>query len=333
VSSVDPGQARRAPAVAGSFYPADPAALARLVDRLLADAEARAAAAAADRPGALLGILVPHAGLAYSGAVAATAWRLIARAWPDVGLTVVLLGTNHRAGWLHGVGAWEAGAWLTPLGDVGVDDEVASTIVRLGQPFMVERSAHRGEHSIEVQLPFLQRAARLARIVPLAVSVGVGREAVEAGELLGRAMAGLVDEARPVILAISSDMAHYPDAEHCARVTAQLSPSITRLDPIALAAAEQSLVGRGIPDLACGMCGIEPAVMGLAALRAMGAAGGRVLGTATSADAGGPRDSTVGYLAAGFFRGRAQDVATAIRSPSKVPEPAPSGSPPGPAAP
>jgi AmmeMemoRadiSam system protein B len=313
----------RQPAVAGTFYPAEPDRLADLVGGLLAEAGRRTAEAVGDlgarerqpafgrqptdRP--LLGILVPHAGLVYSGVIAAAGWRLLAagndgpRSAARLGApptTVVLLGTNHAAAWLDGVGAWEAGAWRTPLGDLGVDADLARAILALGDPFVIDRAAHTGEHSIEVQLPILRAVMPQTRIVPLAVATGTGPDAIAAGGRLGALLAARRARGERIGLAISSDMAHYPPAIACARTTSELLPSMLALDATALAHAEGALRRAGIPGLACGMCGIEPAVLGLAALRAMGAARGLPLAAATSADAGGPPDRTVGYLAVGF---------------------------------
>jgi hypothetical protein len=305
----------RQPAVAGSFYPGSPAELRRLVGTLLA-AAARlpgASSGEADGLGLPIGLLVPHAGLVYSGIPAAAAWACVGRQslGPDgpgpsepgngePGLVVVLLGTNHRAAWLDGVGAWDAGAWAIPTGEVEVDGALASEVVALGSPFEVDHAAHRGEHSLEVQLPLLVAVAPGARIVPLAVSAGTGRRAIEAGERLGRLLAGRRAAGARIVLAISSDMAHYPPADACARATEALLPAILGLDAARLASLEEDMRVAGIRGLACGMCGIEPAVLGLAALRAMGATTGTVLAASTSADAGGPPDHTVGYLAARF---------------------------------
>ncbi len=164
---LDPASLGRPPAVAGSFYPDDPDDLAELVDGLLAAARPPGDAVAATPPGRTR----RHPGAARRAGlqrlVAAVAWRLAANAAPT---TLVLLGTNHRAGWLHGVGVWDAGPWRTPLGAVEVDDGLAAEIVALGPPFTVDRDAHRSEHSLEVQLPFVARAMPGTRIVPLAVS-------------------------------------------------------------------------------------------------------------------------------------------------------------------
>ncbi len=280
----------REPAVAGAFYPAEPSRLTALVAQLLA---------AANRPAldrSLVGLLVPHAGLAYSGVVAAAGWHGVGMSWPDAPVTVVLLGTNHGASWLDGVAGWGPGAWRTPLGEVPIDAELSEEVLGLGPPFLVDREAHLREHSIEVQLPILQTVAPQARIVPLAVSTGTGDDAIAAGLRLGALLARRRAADHPVVLAISSDMAHYPAAAACAHATDDQLPPILDLDPISLAVTEAALVAGGTPGLLCGMCGIEPAVFGVSALRAMGAGRGIALAAATSADAGGPADRTVGYL-------------------------------------
>jgi AmmeMemoRadiSam system protein B len=295
----------RWPAVAGSFYPDDPADLAELVDGLLA--------AAGDLPGvradrhegrrAPTGILAPHAGLAYSGVVAAAGWATIADG-PDghdrPPLTVVLLGTNHVAPWLRGVAVWPTGTWDTPTAVSEIDEDLTEAILDLGAPFAADPEAHQGEHSIEVQLPLLGAVAPSARIVPLAIGTGTGEAAIEAGRRLGRLLAARRAEGSRIVLAISSDMAHYPVAEVCEQVTRGHLPALLRVDAAALAAREHALREEAPRGVACGMCGIEPAVLGLAALHAMGAETGTMLAAATSADAGGPRQRTVGYLAVRF---------------------------------
>lgn len=294
----------RPAAVAGSFYPAGSGQLRHMVGALF-DAAARLPGAGAATSGRVtpIGILVPHAGLAYSGVTAAAGWSCLGgrtEVVADGSPTVVLLGTNHRAGWLDGVGVWDTGAWSTPAGDAIVDVALARDVVALGPPFIVDRKAHLGEHSLEVQLPLLSAVEPSARIVPLAVSGGTGAEAVEAGTRLGELLGARRAAGDRIVLAISTDMAHYPDADACGRVTQTLLPAILGLDPATLAAEEARLRRGGIRDLACGMCGIEPSVLGLAAMRAMGVVGATVLAASTSANAGGPRDRTVGYLAVRF---------------------------------
>ncbi len=325
--------AARPPAVAGAFYPGDGRLLEAMVDELLANAARRFPTSANSGLGAVAGILVPHAGLVYSGGAAAAGWRSLLEpapgsaapgapvpaspaagpaasgtpaprasrgsAPPTSAPTIVLLGTNHGAGWLDGVGAWVGGAWETPLGDVALDVELTGAVLRLGAPFEPDSRCHLEEHSLEVQLPLVRRLAPGARIVPLSVGAGRGPDAVEAGERLGALLATRRRAGEHIVLAISSDMAHYPAAGVAEQVTARLLPPILERAPEALAELETAVCWEQ-PGVSCGMCGIEPAVLGLAALRAMGAGPGVVLASATSADAGGDPRRTVGYLAVAF---------------------------------
>jgi AmmeMemoRadiSam system protein B len=289
----------RPTAVAGAFYPADPGRLGQLVAGLFEEASVLAASPAGGGGGLPLGLLVPHAGLVYSGVVAAAGWACVDLIGGEP-VTIVILGTNHSAGWLDGVGAWDGGSWAGPGGETEVDGSLVAEVVALGAPFIADRAAHLGEHSIEVQLPLLAAVAPGARIVPLAVACGTGRRATDAGDRLGRLLAARRAAGERLVLVISTDMAHYPAASACAEATERLLPPIISLGAAALARLEASMRDARIPGLACGMCGIEPAVLGLAALRAMGATTGVPLAAATSADAGGPANRTVGYLAVRF---------------------------------
>ena len=284
----------REPAVAGTFYPADPNRLGPLVDALLTGATA------VPRPDGLagspvLGLLAPHAGLAFSGAVAASSWRLAGEIEPT---TIVLAGTDHQA-WASGVGVWTGGPWKTPLGEVQIDLALARRIAALGPAFETDDSAHEAEHSLEVQLPLLNRACPRARIVPLAVSPRL-RNHADAGARLGSLLADLRAAGERILLVASSDMAHYPPANVCEAVDRQLLVPLLRLDGDSLLALETELLRANLPGLVCGLCGIDPVRFSLAALTAMGSTRGLLLAAATSADAGGDRRRTVGYAAAAF---------------------------------
>jgi len=284
----------REPAVAGTFYPADPNRLGPLVDALLTGATA------VPRPDGLagspvLGLLAPHAGLAFSGAVAASSWRLAGEIEPT---TIVLAGTDHQA-WASGVGVWTGGPWKTPLGEVQIDLALARRIATLGPAFETDDSAHEAEHSLEVQLPLLNRACPRARIVPLAVSPRL-RNHADAGARLGSLLADLRASGERILLVASSDMAHYPPANVCEAVDRQLLEPLLRLDGDSLLALETELLRANLPGLVCGLCGIDPVRFSLAALTAMGSTRGLLLAAATSADAGGDRRRTVGYAAAAF---------------------------------
>jgi AmmeMemoRadiSam system protein B len=284
----------RRPAVAGAFYPAEPVRLSALVANLVS-AAARMPRPADLEPSAVVGLMVPHAGLVYSGIIAALGWNLAGEVGPA---TVVLAGTDHQA-WAEGVGVWTGGPWQTPLGDVAVDMDLAARIAALGPPFAPDDPAHFEEHSIEVQLPLLGTTSPAARIVPLAVSTRL-REHALAGKRLGQLLAERREAGERILLVASSDMAHYPPAAVCEKADAELFEPLLRLDADALAALDDDLQRRRLPGLVCGLCGIDPVRVTLAAVAVLGARRGILLGAATSADAGGDPRRTVGYAAAAF---------------------------------
>jgi len=284
----------RQTAVAGTFYPAEPERLSQLVATLLAVA-AEVPRPAGLNPGAVAGLLVPHAGLVYSGAIAALSWALVGEIGPA---TIVLAGTDHQA-WADGVGVWTGGPWQTPLGNVAIDDALAAEIAALGPPFAPDDAAHMTEHSLEVQLPLLVRVCPEARIVPLAVSPRLTSHS-EAGAMLGRLLTRSRAAGASILLVASSDLAHYPPASVCEETDAELLEPLLRLDAEELRAAEARILRAHRPGLVCGLCGIDPVRVTLAALTEIGATRGILLGAATSADAGGDPRRTVGYAAAAF---------------------------------
>jgi AmmeMemoRadiSam system protein B len=284
----------RQPAVAGSFYPAEPNRLDALVASLLAGA-ARVPRPDDLRPDAVAGLLVPHAGLVFSGLIAALSWALAGEIGPA---TIVLAGTDHQA-LAEGIGVWTGGPWRTPLGDIPVNDDLAGTIAALGPPFAPDDAAHLEEHSLEVQLPLLARTCPGARIVPLAVSPRL-RSHARAGATLGRLLAKRRAAGESILLVASSDLAHYPPARICEDTDAELLVPLLQLDAEALRAEEDAVLRADRPGLVCGLCGIDPVRVALAALTEMGASRGILLGAATSADAGADPRRTVGYAAAAF---------------------------------
>jgi AmmeMemoRadiSam system protein B len=299
--------ARRRAANAGSFYPADPAALARQVDGLIAAgrrlvaASAAGVATSADRPDSVLGApplgaLVPHAGLMYSGTVAAAGWVALG---PDVD-TVLIAGTNHYA-WFEGVGVWAGGAWETPLGDVDIDETWRDALLGLGEPFVGTAEPHAAEHSIEVQLPLLARVLPRARIAPFAVSLGNGDACVAAGRRVGRLLGAAVESGERVALVASSDLVHYPADDLAREVDARVLEPILALDAAGAFGREMEIRARRLPNVACGMCGVDPVTFALAALREAGARRASLLVHATSADVpAGDAARVVGYAAVLF---------------------------------
>lgn len=291
--------APRRAAHAGTFYPAHPADLVRQVDRLLEDARGGRRLAA----GLPLGLLVPHAGLDWSGHVAACAWLQLEPNRLRTGRppTVVLLGTNHFDRGSRGVSVWPGGPWLTPIGEIGIDERLRERVLALGVPFVARADPHLAEHSVEVQLPFLLRVRSDARIVPLLVGPLDVDDRTAGGAALGYLLAQVRDAGDPVVLVASSDLAHYPGRSVANEVDDESLRAITALDADRLTRHELAAEASAVRGLDCALCGIEPVSLGIAALPAMGATRGRVLAHATSADAPeGKPERVVGYGAVRF---------------------------------
>ena len=205
----------RAPAVAGTFYPADPDELRALVARCLAEP----VAPPPDEPLAKA-FVVPHAGYVYSGCVAAAAYRRIARHAGRVS-RVVLLGPAHRA-FLRGLAAPRADAFSTPLGVIRIDRPALDGLFDLPQ-LAVSDAPHAGEHSLEVQLPFLQTVLHDFKLVPLVVGDALDEEVQE---VLARLWGG-----SETLVLVSSDLSHYHDSETARRIDAESRRAVEALQP------------------------------------------------------------------------------------------------------
>ena len=284
---------RRA-AHAGTFYPSEAGALLGLVDGLLGNVPRQVRPISAH---AVLGVLVPHAGLESSGFVAAAGWALLATIHPT---TIVVLGTDH-AGRAMGASVWTDGPWSGPLGDVLVDRGLAERIVALGPPFRADNAAHEQEHSIEVQMPFIARACPGARIVPMLVGAARPGVAEVAGAWLGRIVADLRADGERVVLVASSDLAHYPPVSVAREIDRRVIEPILRLDGNELLRVETEIRASGEPGVSCGMCGLDAVRCMLAAVEEGGATHGSLLAEGTSANRpGSDPDRTVGYAAIAF---------------------------------
>ncbi len=261
----------RLSAVAGRFYPSDPAELTALVHKY-AKADSQAA------PVRIRACLVPHAGYVYSGHVAGAVFARII-----LPKRILILGVRHYPrGELAAI--LSSGAWRTPLGDAPIDEALAGAL-RKACPLLREDSvAHSAEHSLEVQLPFLQVLLPGFTFVPVALGTVRFDDLVTVGEALARVLETANED---VLLLTTSDLNHYED------------DATTRVKDHK--AIDQLLArnARGLYD-ACrnediSMCGLGPAVAMLTALNALGAKNSDLVKYATSADVSGDRDAVVGY--------------------------------------
>jgi AmmeMemoRadiSam system protein B len=259
----------RAPAVAGFFYPEDPDELAAAVDACLAGAAPPRAGEPAPKA-----LVVPHAGYVYSGPVAASAYARIA---PHAGAIrrVVLLGPAHRV-FVRGLAAPRADGFATPLGVVPIDRAAVDAVAALPQ-LAVSDAPHAGEHSLEVQLPFLQRLLGEFALAPFAVGEA---SAEEVAEVIDRLWGG-----PETLVLVSSDLSHYHDYATARRLDRATRASIEALEP-----------GELGPDSACGrapLCGL----LRVARRRGLRA---ETLDLRSSGDTAGGRERVVGYGAWAF---------------------------------
>jgi len=259
----------RPPAVAGAFYDARP-------DRLREDVLRNLPPGASPEPA--VGAIVPHAGYVYSGPVAGQVYARL-----EIPRTVVVLCPNHT-GRGRPAALDPSDSWRTPLGDVPIDADAASRLMTLAPSIERDSEAHRREHSLEVQLPFLQVRRPDVSIVPVCLGearLGLCRE-------IGEALANLRSESEepPLILA-SSDMNHYESREVGRRKDERALARAEALDPEGLF--------RTVLDESISMCGFLPATALLFAARKAGATRARVVARRDSGDETGDVSSVVGY--------------------------------------
>src|SRR5688572_6042973 len=274
----------RRSAVAGSWYPGTHDGLAREVDGHLASA------APGQSHGCPRAIIAPHAGLMYSGPVAAHAYALVQ---PCQYSAVVLVGPSHFVGFT-GVSLWPRGSWQTPFGDVEVATELAAAIAAESAEILDHPAAHGREHSLEMQLPFVARLLPGVPIVPLVMGYQTRRTAFALGDALGRALASQRPSAGgEILLVASSDLSHYEDAATAARLDGVVLRHVEALDAAGLMAALER-----DPRHACGG---GPMVSVLHAASRLGATRARVLRYADSGDVSGDKASVVGYMAAAIW--------------------------------
>lgn len=257
----------RPAAVAGRFYPGDPQVLLGDVQSFLSPREKNSPA---------LGCVIPHAGYIYSGHVAGAVFAQL-----ELPQRFIILCPNHT-GRGTPLSIMSRGSWQTPLGDALIDVELAAQLKQRFPLLSEDAEAHRAEHAIEVELPFLQALKSSFTFVPIAL--GTGQFPVLKN--LGEAIAEVVREERVLIIA-SSDMNHYE------------SDSITRVKDRKAIERILALDAAGLHEVVTkekiSMCGFGPAITMLTAAKRLGAASAELVKYATSGDVSGDRDMVVGY--------------------------------------
>lgn len=261
----------RLPAVSGRFYPSNPAELTALI-RQYTTADKNHAAITAKA------CLVPHAGYVYSGHVAGAVYARIA-----IPKKILILGVRHYP---HGANAaiLSSGAWRTPLGDAPIDEQLAEGLVAACALLREDSVAHCTEHSLEVQIPFLQVLRPDFTFVPLALGTVRYEDLVTVGEAIGRVLAASSEE---ILLLTTSDLNHYEDDATTREKDRKATDRILALD------------AHGLYDTcrneAISMCGLGPTVAMLTALQSLGATRAELVRYATSGDVSGDYSTVVGY--------------------------------------
>src|SRR5258707_10638941 len=261
----------RLPAVAGRFYPSNPEELTALIRKCtVADAQ--------NPPISLKACLVPHAGYVYSGRVTGAVLARIA-----LPQKIIILGVrDYPRG--EPAAILSSGAWRTPLGDARIEEELAETLKKACPLLQEDSVAHSTEHSLEVQLPFLQVLAPDFTFVPVALGTLQFESLVSVGEAIGRVLDASTED---VLLLTTSDLNHYED------------DATTRIKDRKAIDQLLAMDARELYDTCrreeISMCGLGPAVAMLTAVRAMGAKNAELVRYATSGDVSGDRDAVGGY--------------------------------------
>lgn len=270
----------RRTSVAGTWYPGNPVRLVAHLDGYLDRAQVD------DSAGRPRAIVVPHAGLMYSGPVAAFGYNVARRHQPSA---LVLVGPSHFVPF-RGVSIWPDGAWDTPLGSVSVDGDLATAIASEWPHIVDLPAAHGREHSLEMQMPFVAHLFPGVPIVPMVMGHQTRETAFALGAAIGRAVAACTPEA---LLVASSDLSHYEDALTAAGLDRVVIQKVESLDADGLMQAIEAE-----PRHACGG---GPMVAVIDAARRLGATQARLLQYADSGDVSGDKSSVVGYMAAAIW--------------------------------
>jgi len=273
-----PGEIRP-PVVAGQFYTGDGQALGAEIDGYLAEITPESL------PGEVLALIVPHAGYVYSGRVAARAYRQIQE---KPFRNVAVVAPSHRAAFA-GASVYHQGGYRTPLGVVPVNAALAGDLMARSDRLNFYPQAHAHEHSLEVQLPFLQRSLKSFQLVPIVM----GDHDLTTCRMLADALASIAGE-NGLLLVASTDLSHFHSQDQARILDETVLQKVAAFDPEGLHDTLRS--GRGEA------CGAGPMVAVMMAAREMGATGGRVLQYATSGDVSGDRQNVVGYMAAVLYR-------------------------------
>ncbi len=272
---------RRWPKFAGTFYPNDPYILRNEIEGYLE--KAKVPDEIKDKE--IFGIIAPHAGYIYSGQVAAYAYKPIKGRSYDV---VVVLAPSHRT-YFKGVSIYNSGRFVTPLGEIEIDEKTSKLMESLSDAVKFYPEAHTYEHSLEVQLPFLQVALSEFLLVPIVF----GSQDLETCKNLADTLEKALD-GKNFLICASSDLSHYYPYEKAKKMDSKVVELVERADCETL----YELFSKGV----CEACGQGPILSLILFSKKLSGSSIRVLNYATSGDVSGDKGAVVGYMSAVFFK-------------------------------
>lgn len=282
----------RQPAVAGSFYPGEPSRLAKTIAEMLAKAEKPSI------PGDIIGLIAPHAGYIYSGPVAAYAYKAIqGMEYSDV----IVIAPSHVEAFA-GAAVYPGDAYATPLGNIEINKELSSKIASYSKLIKLSDLGHRssyrgGEHSLEVQLPFLQTMLEDFRLV----AIVVGSQDMKTCQDLAESIVKACPERNDVLIVASSDLSHFHDYETAIKLDSRVEELVNSYD--------YNQLFKELEQQKIEACGGGPIITLMMATEKMGASDIKVVKYANSGDVTGDRSAVVGYLSAVAYK---EDKSTKI---------------------
>jgi AmmeMemoRadiSam system protein B/AmmeMemoRadiSam system protein A len=295
------GAGIRNAAVAGKFYPAEPQKLKLAIQKFLQDA-------VPPRGETTLGLVLPHAGYVYSGQIAADGYRQAAAGQFEL---VVILGTNHTVPGFKRIALPPFQAFQTPLGSAPVDQAILQKLTKENPDCIMDSRPHLQEHSIEVQIPFVQTLFPRAQILP----VVVGLPDVSLCTRFGQSLASLLRNRKALIVA-SSDLSHYPESAVAVKADRQTLEAMARLDPAHFSRSLAAILDQGSQRVDTAACGEAPIMVLLSAMAALGGNHIRAISYANSGDLPiGDLSRVVGYGALAFLQGSGENDFSGLNRP------------------
>jgi hypothetical protein len=270
----------RSPVLAGTWYPRDPEVLRRAITGYLSRANPSGA------EGKVVAAIVPHAGYLYSGQVAAHSYKLLERASPKI---VFLIGPSHRVGF-RGISVSQDSGYETPLGVTPVDQGLVKKLFSMNPQVKWVPQADHQEHSLEIQIPFLQTVLKEARIVPILM----GDQDLETCSLLAKSLVQILPNWEDAVILASTDLSHFHADQQARALDGDFIRLVRDFSPEALSKA--------VASGSCEACGAGPAIAAMLAARELGANRSVILHYANSGEVTADRRQVVGYLAAAFIK-------------------------------